>query len=112
MEKRSAQPQQHGRSNLGRVRAKGMRSISRVTRMTTAASLVLSVVFSAVAALGFAGNAGTTASKGAGSRAPSVGNVNMGLVALPPKGSGGTLAPPATLPVAQNAPASVTSGGS
>ena len=112
MEKRSAQPRQHRRSNLGRVRANGMRSISRATRLTTAASVVLSVVFSAVAALGFAGHSGTTASKGAGPQTPSAGNVNMGLVALPPKGSGGTLAPPATLPVAQSAPAPVTSGGS
>lgn len=76
------------------------------------ASLVLTVVFSAVAALGFSGRAGSTASKSGGTQAPTVEGLSTGLVALPPKGSGGTLAPPATLPVSQNAPPPVTSGGS
>jgi len=112
MEKKTAEPRQGRRSNLGRVRAKGMRSVSRVTRVTAAASLILTIVFSAVAALGFSGNAGSTASKSGGTQGATVGGSSTVRVALPPKGNGATLAPPATLPVSQNAPPPVTSGGS
>jgi hypothetical protein len=90
-----------------------MRSVSRITRVAIAVSLTLSAIFSAIAALGFAGRASATS---AGSSATSVGTgpSTSVRVALPPKGDGGALsapaAPPLSQPVAQAPP--VTSGGS
>jgi hypothetical protein len=111
MRRKKAAATHDRRSNLARVRAKGMRSAGRITRVTAAASVVLTVVFSAVAALGFSGYSKSTASSAAGSTSAAGGPAVR--LALPPKGQGGTLAAPTSLPV-QNAPAppAVTSGGS
>ena len=90
-----------------------MRSVGRITRWAVAVSLALSAVFSAIAAIGFAGRASATA---AGSAATSASNDSSSgvRVALPPKGDGGSLSAPAAPPVSQpvyQAPP-VTSGGS
>ena len=108
MKKRAAEPRKGRRSNLARVRAKGLRSAVRATRVTAAVSVVLSLVYSAVAALGFSGQ---KSSKHAAVPTP-VSTTGVRL-ALPPKGQGGQLAAPVSLPV-QSAPTppAVTSGGS
>jgi hypothetical protein len=89
-----------------------MRSAVRVTRVTAAASVVLTIILSAVAALGFSGRStsktsGTAVGSTSGSATTAV------RLALPPRGQGGTLTPPTSRPV-QNVPAApaVTSGGS
>ena len=89
-----------------------MRSALRATRVTAATSIVLTIVFSAVAALGFSGRS-TSKTSATATGSTSGGTTTAVRLALPPRGKGGTLTPPASLPV-QSAPAppAVTSGGS
>ena len=42
---------------MGRARENGMQSVSRFTRLAVAGSLILSAVFSVIAAIGFGGHA-------------------------------------------------------
>jgi len=102
----------------GRVREKGLQSVSVITRLAVAASLVLSAVFTVIAAKGFAGR--TTTATGGTTPASSggAGSAATVRIALPPKGgdqgssSGITppVAPPVSQPIVQAPP--VTSGGS
>ena len=94
-----------------------MRSVSRITRLTVAVSLMLSAVFSAIAAIGFAGR--TSAKAGESSvTSPVSGTTPAVRIALPPKNEGQApstpfvppVAPPVSQPVVQAPP--VTSGGS
>jgi hypothetical protein len=85
----------------------------RATRVAAAVSIVLTVVFSVVAALGFSGHS-TPKTSGASAGSRSERTTTTVRLALPPKGQGGTLTPPASLPI-QNphpGPPAVTSGGS
>lgn len=104
------------RPRVGHMREKGMRSVSRITRLTVAVSLMLSAVFSAIAAIGFAGR---TSAKASGSSVTSVNGTTPAVrIALPPKNQGEApsapfvppVAPPVSQPVVQAPP--VTSGGS
>ncbi len=90
-----------------------MRAVSRITRVAIAVSLTLSAVFSAIAAIGFAGRASAT-SAGSSATSTASGSSLAPRVALPPKGDGGTLSAPSaplvSQPVTRNPP--VTTGGS
>ena len=102
------------RPRIRRTRENGMRSVSRVTRLAVAVSLVLSAVFSAIAAIGFAGRASATTAGSSRTTAPNGSSAGV-RVALPPKGDAGSasepVAPPVSQPVTQ-VPPPVTSGGS
>ena len=92
-----------------------MESVSLITRLVIAVSLVLSAVFSVVAAMGFAGRS-TTKTAGTSATSGGAGSSSSVRIALPPKGgdqgSGITppVAPPVSQPIVQAPP--VTSGGS
>jgi hypothetical protein len=102
---------------VGQVRANGMRSVGRITRLALAASLALTAAFSVLTDLAFPGRSSATpATTGASGSTSSVSQSAGGVrVALPPRG-GGNLAPPVAPPVPQPAvPATqpvATSGGS
>ena len=98
---------------MGRARENGMQSVSRFTRLAVAGSLILSAVFSVIAAIGFGGHAsagtgGTTTTTAGGGSSTDV------RLALPPKGDAGAppvqVAPPIQQSVNQAPP--VVSGGS
>ena len=95
------------------VRDRGMRSVSKVTRVTVAVSLTLTAALSAVAALGFAGHASAAGTGSSSGTTSARGSSTGQRVALPPTGDGGALvpvAPPISQPI--QAPPPVTSGGS
>ena len=102
-----------GASRVGRAREDGMQSVSRFTRLAIAASLILSAVFSVIAAIGFGGRASAGTGGAATSTAGGGSSTDVRL-ALPPKGSAGAppvqIAPPISQPVNQAPP--VVSGGS
>ena len=96
---------------MGRARDNGMQSVSRFTRIAVAASLILSAVFSVIAAMGFGGRA----SASTGGTTTAGGGSSTGVrLALPPKGDAGAppvqVAPPVSQPAYQAPP--VVSGGS
>ena len=92
------------------VRAQGFRSASILTRVAIAASIALSGVFSAVAAIAFPGRSSrdTASGEGATSRAQHPPQT----VALPPANAGGVPVPPAQVPVPAAGSGQVSSGGS
>ena len=94
------------------ARARGFRSASIVTRIAVAASVALSIAFSAIAAVAFPGRASrqSAAGKAANTSTRSTGPV----VALPPAnaGAGGLPAPPIQAPVSAPGSGQVGSGGS
>jgi hypothetical protein len=95
------------------VRDRGMRSVSRVTRVTVAISITLTAALSAAAALGFAGHAGASETGSSSGSTSARGSSTGQRVALPPTGDSGALvpvAPPISQPI--QAPPPVTSGGS
>ena len=95
------------------MRDRGMRSVSRVTRVTVAISITLTAALSAVAALGFAGHAGASGTGSSSGSTSARGSSTGQRVALPPTGDGGApvpVAPPISQPI--QAPPPVTSGGS
>jgi hypothetical protein len=102
------------RPRIGRARENGMQSVSRITRLTVAVSLMLSAVFSVIAAIGFSGRANAGIG-GSSATTTTNGSSTSVRLALPPKGDGSVpiapVAPPISQPVAQ-APPPITSGGS
>lgn len=87
-----------------------MRSASIVTRIAIAASVALSVGFSAIAAVAFPGRASRTDGHRTNASADRSGPV----VALPPAngGSGGVPAPPIQAPIPSSGAGQASSGGS
>jgi len=92
------------------ARTQGLRSASIVTRIALAASVVLSVAFSAIAAVAFPGRA----SRPDGDRTHASADRSGPIVALPPAngGSGGVPAPPIQAPAASSGAGQASSGGS
>ena len=93
-------------------RATGFRSASIVTRIAVAASVALSIAFSAIAAVAFPGRASRQSADG---KAANASTSSTGpVVALPPAngGSGGVPAPPLQAPVSAPGSGQVGSGGS
>ncbi len=89
-----------------------MRSVSRVTRISVAASLALTAVFSAVAGRGFVGRSRASAAGASLASASTNSASDAQRVALPPP-NGGSLSGPAAPPMSQPVVAPpVTSGGS
>ncbi len=95
------------------MRENGMESVSHLTRLAVLGSIVLSIVLSVVAALGFAGRSNARTSSALTTAGGDGSSANVRL-ALPPKGDGGgppaAVAPPVAQPVPQAPP--VVSGGS
>jgi hypothetical protein len=105
---RRAREREHQRA----ARATGFRSASIVTRIAVAASVALSIAFSAIAAVAFPGRASRQSADG---KAANAATSSTGpVVALPPAnaGSGGVPAPPLQAPVSAPGSGQVGSGGS
>lgn len=92
------------------ARTQGLRSASIVTRIALAASVALSVGFSAIAAVAFPGRA----SHSDGNRTNASTDRSRPVVALPPAngGSGGVPAPPIQVPAPSSGAGQASSGGS
>jgi hypothetical protein len=105
-------PRGREREHQRAARARGFRSASIVTRIAVAASVALSIAFSAIAAVAFPGRASHQAS--AGRQADTSSRSTGPVVALPPAnaGAGGLPAPPVQAPVSAPGSGQVGSGGS
>ncbi|MEP7060412.1 MAG: hypothetical protein ABI828_06740 [Actinomycetota bacterium] len=91
------------------ARDRGLRSVSKLTRLTVAAAVGMTAVFSAVAAVAYSGHSASTG-KATSPATPARGPV----VALPPRTAGSVVLPqpPISAPTGAGGGGQATSGGS